>query len=68
MIIISPGFVPFRRSKDMLRSDLMRIVSNCKTYNPEGSEYYQAAEEFERVVVEVLDKDVIAAAPEMDRA
>lgn len=58
----------YYRSKDMLRSDLMRIVSNCKTYNPEGSEYYQAAEEFERVVVEVLDKDVIAAAPEMDRA
>ena len=46
----------------MLRADLMRIVSNCRTYNPPESDYYQAAEEFERVIIEVLDKDILAVA------
>ena len=43
----------YYRSKDMLRSDLLRIASNCKLFTPDvTSEYHRDAISFENLVIE----------------
>jgi histone acetyltransferase len=36
------------KSKEMLNVDMMRMVSNCKTYNDPSSPYYECAESLEK--------------------
>ena len=48
----------FYRNKEMMMSDLLQIVENCKQYNKEGTEFYEAAESLESQVMELFkDKD-----------
>jgi len=43
----------YYRSKDLLRSDLLRIASNCKLFTPDvTSEYHRDAITFENLVLE----------------
>jgi histone acetyltransferase len=51
----------YYRNKDMMMSDLLLIVKNCKQYNAEGTEFFEAAENLERQVYELFkDKEVPA--------
>jgi len=52
----------FYRTKEMMMADLLQIVANCKQYNKEGTEFYEAAENLERQVLELFkEKDAPAA-------
>lgn len=50
------------KSKAMLYSDMMRMVSNCKRYNGEGSTYYDYAVSLEKYLGTIFPKRVTKAA------
>ncbi|CAM9331737.1 unnamed protein product, partial [Ectocarpus fasciculatus] len=35
----------FYRTKDMMKADLLRMAENCMSYNEEGTEYYEVAQQ-----------------------
>ena len=44
----------FYKSQAMLQADMLRMCTNCKTYNAEGTQYFQAALELETVIREAF--------------
>ena len=44
----------FYRTKEQMMSDLLEIVANCKKYNKEGTELYEAAENLQCQVQELF--------------
>jgi histone acetyltransferase len=44
----------YYRSKEHMKSELLLIAKNCKQYNEKGTEYHDAAESFERQVMELF--------------
>ena len=52
----------YYRTKEQMMSDLLLIVENCKSYDNQGTELYEAAENLECQVMELFkDKDTPAA-------
>jgi len=52
----------FYRTREMMMSDLLQIVANCKQYNKEGTEFYEAAENLERQVLELFKEKEVPTA------
>lgn len=44
----------FYKSHAMLQADMLRMCVNCKTYNAEGTAYFQAAVDIEAVIGEAF--------------
>eukprot|EP00605_Chrysophyceae_sp_TOSAG23-4_P001386 GSChrysophyteH1.ASY1.ANO1.1506.1 assembled CDS len=44
----------YYRTKEQMMSDLLEIVANCKKYNKEGTELYEAAENLQCQVLELF--------------
>lgn len=47
--------VPYYRSKDMLRADLLHLANTCKKASSEGSPDFIAASQFEIIVLDIMN-------------
>ena len=45
---------PYYHSKEMLRSDLLRMTKNCRDFNGRGTQFYEIAEKLDGVIMNIL--------------